>query len=309
MSFGQLEPNEKVLVGCIGGSGLYHLDNLTPVKKLDITTPWGKPSSPITISSLPSGALIAFISRHGPHHTITPTEVPGRANIAALKHIGCEAIVAFSAVGSLREEIAPGHFIIPDQIIDRTKGIREDTFFRNEGVVVHSMFGEPFSKKLNEFVAPKVEKILKEAEGQVKLHTGKTVVCMEGPAFSTRAESLMYRQWGGDIINMSVIPEAKLAREAELDYTLICTSTDFDAWRVGEDPVTVEEVIKTLHTNAGNSRAVAAGLLQDVHDVVAEGELLNEIKGSMKYACITRVESQPEDARKKFAYILPYFSD
>ncbi|WVQ67688.1 S-methyl-5'-thioadenosine phosphorylase [Kwoniella sp. B9012] len=309
MSFGQLEANEKVLVGCIGGSGLYHLDNLTVVKKLDITTPWGKPSSPITISSLPSGDLIAFISRHGAHHTITPSEVPARANIAALKHIGCEAIIAFSAVGSLREEIAPGHFIIPDQIIDRTKGIREDTYFRGEGVVVHSMFGEPFSKKLSEFVAPKVQKILSEQEGDVKVHTGKTVVCMEGPAFSTRAESLMYRQWGGDIINMSVIPEAKLARECELDYTLICTSTDFDAWRVGEAPVTVEEVIKTLHTNAGNSRAVAAGLLQDVHDVVAEGKVLNEIKGSMKYACITRVESQPEAARKKFAYILPYFSD
>ncbi|WVN88257.1 S-methyl-5'-thioadenosine phosphorylase [Cryptococcus depauperatus CBS 7841] len=303
-----MENNEKVLVGCIGGSGLYHLDNLTFVKKLDITTPWGKPSSPITISSLPSGALIAFISRHGTHHTITPTEVPARANIAALKHIGCEAIIAFSAVGSLREEIAPGHFIIPNQIIDRTKGIREDTFFRGEGLVIHSMFGEPFSKKLNAFVAPRVEKILKEA-GDVKLHTDKTVVCMEGPAFSTRAESLMYRQWDGDIINMSVIPEAKLAREAELDYTLICTSTDFDAWRTGCEPVTVEEVVKTLHTNAGNARAVAAGILQDTHDVVAEGKELNQIKGCMQFACITRKDAQPEASRKKLAYILPYFSD
>ncbi|WWC70219.1 S-methyl-5'-thioadenosine phosphorylase [Kwoniella pini CBS 10737] len=310
MSVDHLEPNEKVLVGCIGGSGLYHLDNLTFVKKLDITTPWGKPSSPITISSLPSGDLIAFISRHGENHTITPTEVPVRANISALKHLGIEAIIAFSAVGSLREEIEPGHFIIPNQIIDRTKGIRQDTFFRNEGIVVHSMFGEPFSKKLSEFISPKVENILKKvSDGKVKVHTEKTVVCMEGPAFSTRAESLMYRQWGGDIINMSVIPEAKIAREAELDYTLICTSTDFDAWRIGEAPVTVEEVIKTLHTNAGNSRAVAEGILQDVVDVVKEGKVLNEIKGSMKYACITRLETQPEAARKKFSYILPYFSD
>ncbi|WVQ82339.1 S-methyl-5'-thioadenosine phosphorylase [Cryptococcus sp. DSM 104549] len=303
-----LEANEQVLVGCIGGSGLYHLDNLTFVKKLDITTPWGKPSSPITISSLPSGALIAFISRHGAHHTITPTEVPARANIAALKHIGVQAVVAFSAVGSLREEIAPGHFIIPNQIIDRTKGIREDTFFRGEGLVAHSMFGEPFSEKLNAFVAPRVEKILKEA-GEVTLHTEKTVVCMEGPAFSTRAESLMYRQWGGDIINMSVIPEAKLAREAELDYTLICTSTDFDAWRTGHAPVTVEEVIKTLHTNAGNARAVAAGILQDVHDVVAEGKELVGIKGSMQYSCVTAKNEQPEESRKKLAYILPYYAD
>ena len=130
---------------------------------------------------MPSGAQIAFISRHGTAHTITPTEVPARANIAALKHIGVQAIVAFSAVGSLREEIAPGHFIIPDQIIDRTKGIRVDTFFRGEGVVVHSMFGDPFSNKLNAFIAPRVKKILAEAEGgPTELHTEKTVVCMEG---------------------------------------------------------------------------------------------------------------------------------
>ena len=141
--------------------------------------PWGRPSSPITISSLPSGALIAFISRHGTTHHITPTEVPARANIAALKHIGCQAIIAFSAVGSLREEIAPGHFVIPDQIIDRTKGIRADTFFRGEGLVAHSMFGDPFSNQLNTFVEPLVRDILKK-EGGVELHTGKTVVCMEG---------------------------------------------------------------------------------------------------------------------------------
>ncbi|KAK8864378.1 S-methyl-5'-thioadenosine phosphorylase [Kwoniella newhampshirensis] len=301
--------NENVLVGCIGGSGLYHLDNLTFVKKLDITTPWGKPSSPITISSLPSGDLIAFISRHGPDHSISPSEVPGRANIAALKHIGVQAVIAFSAVGSLREEIAPGHFVIPDQIIDRTKGIREDTYFRGIGVVMHSMFGEPFSQKLNGFVAPRVEAILKKAEHNVELHTGKTVVCMEGPAFSTRAESLMYRQWGGDIINMSVIPEAKLAREAELDYTLICTSTDFDAWRTGHAPVTVEEVVKTFHTNSANARAVAAGILQDVHDVVAEGKVLDEIKGSMRFSCVTKRDAQSAETREKLAYILPYFTE
>ncbi|KAK1924203.1 glutamate biosynthesis-related protein [Papiliotrema laurentii] len=305
----KMAEESKVLVGVIGGSGLYHLDNLTPVKKIEVDTPWGKPSSAITISKLPSGALIAFISRHGAAHTITPSEVPARANIAALKHIGVQAIVAFSAVGSLREEIAPGHFIIPDQIIDRTKGIREDTFFRGEGLVVHSMFGEPFSTKLNAFVADRVEKILEQTEGgPVQLHTGKTVVCMEGPAFSTRAESLMYRQWGGDIINMSVIPEAKLAREAELDYTLICTSTDFDAWRTGHAPVTVEEVVKTLHTNAGNARAVAAGILQDVYDLVAEGKELTDIKGSMQFACVTRADVQPAASRKKLSYILPYFA-
>lgn len=227
-----------------------------------------------------------------------------RANIAALKHIGVQAIVAFSAVGSLREEIAPGHFVIPDQIIDRTKGIREDTFFRGIGIVGHTMFGDPFSGQLTALVAPKVEKILQAADGSPKLHIGKTVVCMEGqcappscvaliwpgPAFSTRAESLMYRQWGGDIINMSVIPEAKLAREAEIDYTLICTSTDFDAWRTGHEPVTVAEVVKTLSTNAGNSRAVAAGILQDVVDAVEKGDVLTATKGCMEWARITKPE-------------------
>lgn len=167
-----------VLVGVIGGSGLYHLDNLTFVRKVEVETPWGKPSSPITISSLPDGSQVAFISRHGAHHTITPSEVPARANIAALKHLGVQAIVAFSAVGSLREEIAPGHFVIPDQIIDRTKGIRPDTYFRGEGLVVHSMFGEPFSRQLNKFIAPKVKEILDKEN--VAVHTDKTVVCMEG---------------------------------------------------------------------------------------------------------------------------------
>ncbi|KAK4684462.1 hypothetical protein P7C73_g5718, partial [Tremellales sp. Uapishka_1] len=302
-----LNPGEK-----FGASEtLEHLEKWQSSKwGLPPIQPWGKPSSPITISSLPSGALIAFLSRHGKAHTVTPTEVPGRANIAALKSLGVQAIVAFSAVGSLREEIAPGDFIIPDQIIDRTKGIRADTFFRGEGIVAHSMFGDPFSNKLNKLVAPLVRDILEKSEGgPVKLHTGKTVVCMEGPAFSTRAESLMYRQWGGDIINMSVIPEAKLAREAELDYTLICTSTDFDAWRTGHAPVTVEEVVKTLHTNAGNARAVAAGLLQHVHDVVAEGKELDEIKGSMKWSCITGQDAHSAEARKKFSFILPeYYS-
>lgn len=149
-----------------------------------MTTPWGEPSSPITISALPNGSQIAFISRHGPHHTITPSEVNGRANIAALKHLGVRAILAFSAVGSLREEIAPGHFVIPNQIIDRTKGIREDTFFRGDGVVVHSMFGEPFSRQLNAFIGPKVHEILQGAD--VKVHTDKTVVCMEGESTMAR---------------------------------------------------------------------------------------------------------------------------
>jgi 5'-methylthioadenosine phosphorylase len=211
--------------------------------------PWGAPSSPITINALPTGEQIAFIARHGTNHTHQPTAVPFAANIAALKHLGVKAILAFSAVGSLREEIRPGDFIIPNQIIDRTKGIRQASFFDGTSVVAHATFGDPFSKGFSGFLSPLVEKVLKESMGGVRLHTDKTVVCMEGPLFSTRAESHMYRAWGGDIINMSVLPEAKLAREAEIrrvspsllsnliklacSYALIATATDYDAWREG----------------------------------------------------------------------------
>jgi len=158
---------------------------------------------------------LAFLARHGSEHTFSPSSVPARANIAALKSLGIKAIVAFSAVGSLREEIRPGDFVLPDQIIDRTKGVRPATFFDDSArVVAHASFGDPFSKRLVEWLIPRVRNVL--VGRGVGFHVGATVVCMEGPQFSTRAESKMYRTWGGDIINMSVLPEAKLAREAEL---------------------------------------------------------------------------------------------
>lgn len=178
--------------------------------------PWGFPSAPVTIASLPSGAQVAFLARHGKHHGYSPSTVPSRANIAALKSLGIRTIVAFSAVGSLREEIAPGDFALPTQIIDRTKGIRSASFFDGTNVVAHAAFGDPFTNKLVEWLEKRVRKTLEEDGNGVKLHTGKCIVCMEGPQFSTRAESIMYRMWGGDLINMSVLPEAKLAREAEI---------------------------------------------------------------------------------------------
>ena len=169
---------------------------------------------------------MAFLARHGAHHEFAPHEIPARANIAALKSLGVRAILAFSAVGSLREELAPGDFVLPSQIIDRTKGVRPASFFEGTTIVAHAAFGDPFAGKLIGWLEGRVRKVLEEAgEGEYatrgtrpQLHTGKTIVCMEGPQFSTRAESRMYRQWGGDIINMSVLPEAKLAREAELGY-------------------------------------------------------------------------------------------
>ncbi|KAH9928897.1 Methylthioadenosine phosphorylase [Fomitopsis serialis] len=308
---------ENVLVGVIGGSGLYHLDNLTFVKHVNPETPWGFPSSPITICSLPSGTLVAFLARHGAGHTISPSAVPSRANIAALKSLGVRAVLAFSAVGSLREEIAPGDFILPTQIIDRTKGIRPASFFEGTSVVAHAAFGDPFAGGLVGWLESRVWAVLEE-EGKAAvqegkraplLHTEKCVVCMEGPQFSTRAESRMYRAWGADVINMSVLPEAKLAREAELSYALIATSTDYDSWREGEDSVTAAEVFKTLQENARLSRHVAARILEELHGAAVEGSLLKEEQGSMQYSIMPRSQQQKEEDRQKLAYVLPtYFS-
>ncbi|TFK53296.1 Methylthioadenosine phosphorylase [Heliocybe sulcata] len=303
------ENGENVLVGVIGGSGLYHLDNLTFVKHVNPETPWGFPSSPITICSLPSGTLVAFLARHGPGHTISPSAVPSRANIAALKSLGVRAVLAFSAVGSLREEIPPGDFALPTQIIDRTKGVRPASFFEGTSVVAHAAFGDPFSMGLVRWLEGRVEKALEEEGRGVKLHIDKCIVCMEGPQFSTRAESNMYRMWGGDLINMSVLPEAKLAREAELGYALIATATDYDSWRPHEGAVTAAEVFKVLQANADTSRHVAATILEDMHAAALEGSVLTEEIGSMKFSIMPRSEKQKEEDRTKLAYILPaYFS-
>ncbi|KZT13267.1 Methylthioadenosine phosphorylase [Laetiporus sulphureus 93-53] len=316
------EGSENVLVGVIGGSGLYHLDNLTFVKHVNPETPWGFPSSPIVICSLPSGTRVAFLARHGVGHTIAPSAVPARANIAALKSLGVRAVLAFSAVGSLREEIAPGDFVLPTQIIDRTKGVRPASFFEDTSVVAHAAFGDPFGVRLVSWLEGRVRKVLaeeaerrdkEEGEGvggrRAMLHTDKCAVCMEGPQFSTRAESQMYRAWGGDIINMSVLPEAKLAREAELSYALIATATDYDSWRPNESSVTAAEVFKTLQENARISRHVAATILEELHEAVAEGGILTEETGSMQYSIMPRSVQHKEEDRKKLAYILPtYFS-
>ncbi|KAJ9125239.1 hypothetical protein QFC22_000194 [Naganishia vaughanmartiniae] len=305
----EMNSEKPILVGVIGGSGLYKLD-MEIVTTVNPETPWGFPSSPITIAALPSGTQIAFLARHGVNHSVTPTEVPARANIAALKSLGVQVIVAFSAVGSLREEIAPGDFVIPNSIIDRTKGIRPSTYFQDVGIVAHAMFGDAFDNELLAFIKPLVKKVLDEhPEGSVKMHSEKTVVCMEGPQFSTRAESEMYRTWGGDIINMSVLPEAKLAREAEISYAMICTSTDYDCWRVSEEPVTVAEVVKTLHKNASTSKLITVSILDHLHEAIASQSLKLKAKGNMEYSIITKKEAWPVESKKKLSYILPeYFS-
>ncbi|KAJ3575703.1 hypothetical protein NP233_g919 [Leucocoprinus birnbaumii] len=303
---------EKVLIGVIGGSGLYHLDNLTFVKKVNPKTPWGYPSAPIVISSLPSGTLVAFIARHGIGHTIHPSDVPSRANIAAFKSLGVRAILAFSAVGSLREEISPGSFVLPNQIIDRTKGIRPASFFEGTSIVAHTGFGDPFSNGFVKWLEPRVAGVLEQEGRGIKLFTDKCVVVMEGPQFSTRAESLMYRQWGGDLINMSTLPEAKLAREAELSYALIATATDYDSWREQEEAVTAAEVFKTLKANADTSRLVAETILDDLQAAITDpnnGHIFLEEVGKMKFSIMPRSVKQKQEDRDKLAFVLPdYFS-
>jgi 5'-methylthioadenosine phosphorylase len=267
---------EKIKIGIIGGTGLYELEGMDIVEEIYPDTPWGKPSDKITIGKF-KGKLLAFLPRHGRGHFLLPSEIPNLANIAALKHLGVEEIVAFSSVGSLREEIAPLDFVLPSQIIDRTKS-REFTFFGN-GIVVHATFGDPFSKSL----ATRIEKVAQTIG--LKLHTNKTLVCMEGPLFSTRAESKMYRAWGADIINMSVLPEAKLAREAEIAYQMVCMSTDYDSWKEHEEAVTVEVVIANLQQNGVNAKKLLAELIP----FLGNGEDLS-LQGSIKFSVVTSKE-------------------
>ncbi|KAH9442066.1 hypothetical protein Pst134EA_027770 [Puccinia striiformis f. sp. tritici] len=302
-------PGHTPLIGVIGGSGLYKLEGIEPVESLNIDTPWGQTSSPISLFKLPNGQVVAFLARHGVSHQISPSEVPSRANIAALKSIGCQVIVAFSAVGSLREEFKPRDIVIPNQIIDRTKSVRPSSFFHGLGVVGHAMFGEPFDVELTKLVTKSVQQAVAgfEPNDQIGVHADKVAICMEGPAFSTRAESNMYRMLGGDIINMSVLPEAKLAREAELSYVLIAQITDYDAWRVTEEPVTAAEVMATIASNVSVSNRLTLTILDEVHNAVAKGQI-KTCKGSMQYGVMTKNEAIPEESKKMLSFILPYFS-
>ncbi|MDJ0641619.1 MAG: S-methyl-5'-thioadenosine phosphorylase [Erythrobacter sp.] len=231
-------------IGIIGGSGLYAIEGLEDEQWIAIDTPWGEPSDEILCGSL-GGVKVRFLPRHGRGHPTTPSELNARANIDALKRAGCTDILAISAVGSLREEIEPGRFAVVEQFIDRTFA-RESTFF-GSGFVTHVSMADPVCPRLSEMAA----KAISKAKGKVA--TGATYLAMEGPQFSTRAESRMYRAWGADIIGMTGMPEAKLAREAELPYALIGMATDYDCWRDGEE-VDVAQVIEQMQANGDLAR-------------------------------------------------------
>lgn len=225
----------------IGGSGLYDMSGLSDVESLDLDTPFGRPSDTITVGTL-HGRRVAFLPRHGRGHILTPTEVPYRANIFALKTLGVKYIISVSACGSLREDYAPGDIVIPDQIFDRTKGIRPASFF-GDGIVAHLTAAHPFCSDLSAALATAVE----DAGGRV--HRFGTFITIEGPRFSTKGESEIYRQWGMSIIGMTTSPEAFLAAEAEISYACMAHVTDYDCWHESEAPVTVEMVIRTLKAN------------------------------------------------------------
>ena len=277
-------------VGVIGGTGLYDIEGLTDIEEVDITTPFGKPSDTIVVGRL-EGVGVAFLPRHGRGHRISPTEIPSRANIYALKSLGVEHIIAINSAGSFKQEIKPGDLVIPDQLIDRTRQ-RVNSFF-DEGIVAHIPFAEPF--------CPVLSRILYKAaqEAGASIHPRGTYVVMEGPAFSTRAESRLYRSWGADIIGMTALPEAKLAREAEICLAIIGCVTDYDSWHERNQPVTVDTILSIQCQNVDTARKtikLAVSRIPEKRDC--------ECATALKGAIVTAPEAIPAEQKKKLNLII-----
>ncbi|MFW5771830.1 MAG: S-methyl-5'-thioadenosine phosphorylase [Phototrophicaceae bacterium] len=260
-------------IAVIGGSGLYNMPGITDRETIKVTTPYGDPSSDIVLGTL-AGKRIAFLARHGIGHVYTPTTVPYRANIYALKQLGVRFIIAVSACGSLREDYAPGHIVIPDQVFDNTKSERGGRTFFETGLVVHVSVAEPFSPELNGVL----HKAVSDAGGTV--HNGGTFITIEGPRFSTKGESEIFRSWGCSIIGMTTSPEAYLAREAEIAYGVIAHITDYDVWHDTEEPVTVDMVIRTLQKNVETVKKAVALAVERL-DITAEYAAHNALKDAL----------------------------
>jgi 5'-methylthioadenosine phosphorylase len=279
-----------IKIGIIGGSGLYDMAELTGREERNIGTPFGEPSAPYVIGTL-RGRRVAFLARHGIGHRLLPSELNFRANIFGFKTLGVECILSASAVGSLKEEYKPLDLVIPDQFLDRTRG-RISTFF-GDGLVAHVGFAQPFCALLSDSVYRAA------AAAGATVHKGGTYVCMEGPQFSTLAESRLYRSWGMDIIGMTNLQEAKLAREAEICYSTIALVTDYDCWHPEHDQVTVEMIIANLTQNAKTAQQVIAGAV-----AMLPFERTCECASALKYAIITRPDAVPDDTRKRLAPIV-----
>ncbi|MBW4670920.1 MAG: S-methyl-5'-thioadenosine phosphorylase [Cyanomargarita calcarea GSE-NOS-MK-12-04C] len=281
-------------IGIIGGSGLYKMDALTDVEEMQVQTPFGSPSDALILGTL-EGTRVAFLPRHGRNHTLLPSELPFRANIYAMKQLGVEYLISASAVGSLKEEAKPLDMVVPDQFIDRTKN-RVSTFF-GEGIVAHIAFGDPVCQNLAAVVASAIASLNLP---DVTLHRSGTYVCMEGPAFSTKAESNLYRSWGATVIGMTNLPEAKLAREAEIAYATLALVTDYDCWHEDHDSVTVEMVIANLQRNAVNAQKT----IQETVRRLSENPPHSEAHSALKYAILTNLEKAPSATKKKLELLL-----
>jgi len=276
-------------IGIIGGSGIYEIEELENVQEHHIETPFGAPSDDIIVGEL-YGKKVAFLARHSRNHSIAPSEINNRANIYALKLLGVKYLISVSAVGSMKEEIHPTDIVIPDQIFDRTK-TRVNSFF-GEGIVAHVSFDEPFCPHLGQMLVSANEK-----EG-CRVHDGGTYICIEGPQFSTKAESRIYRSWGVDVIGMTAIPEAKLAREAEMCYGTIALSTDYDVWKEGEE-VSVATVVGNLKKNAANAKKIVKRVIKNL-----PFERECKCATALQYAIQTKKEAIPEQKKKELAIFI-----
>ena len=284
----------KARIGIIGGSGLYKMDALKDVEEIQIDTPFGSPSDALILGSL-EGTKVAFLARHGRNHTLLPSELPFRANIYAMKKLGVEYLISASAVGSLKAEVKPLDMVVPDQFIDRTKG-RTSTFF-GEGIVAHIAFGDPVCKNLANVLS---EAIASLNLPDVSSHKGGTYVCMEGPAFSTKAESNLYRSWDATVIGMTNIPEAKLAREAEIAYATLALVTDYDCWHPDHDSVTVEMVVENLQRNAINAQKVILAAVQSL----SKNPPVSDAHSALKYSILTPLDKAPTTTKEKLRLLL-----
>ncbi len=284
------ETTDDVAIGVLGGSGLYAMDALTEVEERRVSTPFGEPSDTITIGTL-HGTRVAFLPRHGHGHRLLPSEIPARANIYALKSLGVRWLLAASAVGSMREEIAPTHMVIPDQIVDRTRN-RVGTYFGG-GLVGHVSLAQPFCPTLSGLLADAAER------AGATTHRGGTYLCIEGPQFSTRAESLLYRSWGVSVVGMTAMPEARLAREAEMHYAMIAQSTDYDCWRESEDAVSADMVVATVARNIGTVRRA----IQEVVPAIPPDALEDACSTALAHAIQTAPDAIDPEALDRLGLI------
>jgi 5'-methylthioadenosine phosphorylase len=285
-------------IGIIGGSGLYQMPELRDVEEVEVETPFGSPSDAFIVGTL-EGVRVAFLPRHGRGHRFTPTELPFRANIYAMKLLGVERILSASAVGSLQERYAPLDMVIPDQFFDRTRArVRESTFF-GEGIVAHVTFAHPVCHELGDVLEASCRAT------EVNVHRGGTYLCMEGPAFSTKAESHVYRQWGMDVIGMTNLQEAKLAREAEICYATLALVTDYDCWHEGHDAVSVETVVEYLNKNVRNAQVI---MRETVKRLSAQPRAC-ACGSALKNAIFTAPDLWPDATTKKLDAIIKKYRD